>query len=135
MIILYLQCTFAATCATIVSGAIAERCSFNGYIIFAGIMTGIIYPIPTHWCWANNGWLNTIGFSDFAGSGVVHLAGGTCALVGAIILGPRLDRFNNENNIYVSGHNIPHVALGGFLLVAGFMAFNGGSQASITAPG
>ena len=71
-------------------------------------MTGIIYPIPTHWCWANNGWLNTIGFSDFAGSGVVHLAGGTCALVGAIILGPRLDRFNDESDTYVPGHNIPH---------------------------
>ena len=98
-------------------------------------MTGIIYPIPTHWCWANNGWLNTIGFSDFAGSGVVHLAGGTCALVGAIILGPRIDRFVDENSMYVSGHNIPHVALGGFILVAGFMAFNGGSQASINAPG
>ena len=98
-------------------------------------MTGVIYPISTHWCWATNGWLNTFGFSDFAGSGVVHLAGGTCALVGATILGPRLDRFNNENNMYVSGHNIPHVALGGFILVAGFMAFNGGSQASITKAG
>ena len=98
-------------------------------------MTGIFYPISTHWCWSSNGWLSGFGFNDFAGSGVVHLAGGTCALVGAIILGPRIDRFVDENSMYVSGHNIPHVALGGFILVAGFMAFNGGSQASINAPG
>ena len=97
---IFLQCTFAATCATIVSGAIAERCNFNGYIIFSVIVTGVTYPIgikkclskpnkisekyssATHWCWGPNGWLNTLGFYDFAGSGVVHLAGGTCALVG-----------------------------------------------------
>ena len=72
-----------------------------------------------------------LGYSDFAGSGVVHLAGGICALVGAIILGPRLDRFNDDKSMYVAGHNIPHISLGGFILVAGFMAFNGGSQASI----
>ena len=72
-----------------------------------------------------------LGYSDFAGSGVVHLAGGICALVGAIILGPRLDRFNDDKSMYIAGHNIPHISLGGFILVAGFMAFNGGSQASI----
>ena len=97
-------------------------------------MTGVIYPISTHWCWASNGWLGQLGFYDFAGSGVVHLAGGTCALVGAIILGPRMDRFGAEDkSIYgLPAHNMPHISLGGFILVAGFMAFNGGSQASIT---
>ena len=104
-------------------------------MIFACLMTGIFYPISAHWCWASNGWLATFGYNDFAGSGVVHLAGGVSALVGAIILGPRIDRFKDEESMYLSGHNIPHVALGGFILVAGFMAFNGGSQASINAPG
>ena len=104
-------------------------------MIFASLMTGIFYPISAHWCWSSTGWLATFGYNDFAGSGVVHLAGGVSALVGAIILGPRIDRFKDEESMYLSGHNIPHVALGGFILVAGFMAFNGGSQASINAPG
>lgn len=124
----YFQCTFAATCATIVSGAIAERCHFNGYIIFSFVITGIIYPIPTHWCWAEEGWLAQGGFSDFAGSGVIHMGGGICALVGAIILGPRIDRFKGKGTDYISGHSFPLVTLGGFILVMGFMAFNGGSQ-------
>ena len=76
-----------------------------------------------------------LGYTDFAGSGVVHLGGGITALVGAIILGPRLDRFKDEKSMYISGHNIPHISLGGFILVAGFMAFNGGSQASISQAG
>ena len=76
------------------------------------------------------------GFYDFAGSGVVHLGGGTCALIGALILGPRLDRFNeNVDSSYFQAHNMPHISLGGFILVAGFMAFNGGSQLSISQPG
>ena len=104
-------------------------------MIFASLMTGIFYPISAHWCWSSNGWLATFGYNDFAGSGVVHLAGGVSALVGAIILGPRMDRFQDDESMYLSGHNIPHIALGGFILVAGFMAFNGGSQASINAPG
>ena len=79
---LSLQGTFAATCATIVSGAIAERCHFNGYIIFSTVMTGLLYPIPAHWCWAEGGWLRELGFRDFAGSSVVHMSGGICALVG-----------------------------------------------------
>lgn len=127
----FFQCTFAATCSTIVSGAIAERCSFNGYAIFSTLMTGVIYPIATHWCWSEQGWLAQNGFSDFAGSGVVHLAGGVCALTGAAILGPRLDRFKDHKSMYIAGHNLPHVSLGGFILIPGFMAFNGGSQGSI----
>ena len=78
----FFQCTFAATCVTIVSGAIAERCNFNGYIIFCVIVTGVTYPIGAHWCWGPGGWLGDLGFRDFAGSAVVHLSGGICALVG-----------------------------------------------------
>ena len=78
----FFQCTFAATCVTIVSGAIAERCNFNGYIIFCVLVTGVTYPIAAHWCWGPSGWLSDLGFVDFAGSGVVHLSGGVCALVG-----------------------------------------------------
>ena len=81
-IIFFFQCTFAATCVTIVSGAIAERCNFNGYIIFCVLVTGVTYPIAAHWCWGPSGWLSDLGFVDFAGSGVVHLSGGVCALVG-----------------------------------------------------
>ena len=91
-------------------------------------MTGIFYPISAHWCWSSNGWLATFGYNDFAGSGVVHLAGGVSALVGAIILGPRIDRFRDHNSKYISGHSTPLIALGGFILLFGFMAFNAGSQ-------
>lgn len=132
---LFFQSTFAATCATIVSGAIAERCNFNGYIFFSIIVTGLTYPVATHWCWSPNGWLAVQGFHDFAGSAVVHLAGGTCAFIGAFILGPRIDRFLDKKSTYISGHSIPHVSLGGFILIFGFMAFNGGSQTSISQPG
>ena len=86
MFFFYFQCTFAATCVTIVSGAIAERCNFNGYIIFCVLVTGVTYPISAHWCWGPEGWLSELGFSDFAGSGVVHLSGGVCALVGTSFL-------------------------------------------------
>ena len=85
-IFFFFQCTFAATCVTIVSGAIAERCNFNGYIIFCVLVTGVTYPISAHWCWGPEGWLSELGFSDFAGSGVVHLSGGVCALVGTSFL-------------------------------------------------
>jgi len=135
----FFQCTFAATCATIVSGAIAERCNFNGYILFSIILTGVVYPIQTHWAWSGDGWLSGTEFHDFAGSGVVHLAGGVVAFVGAVMLGPRIGRFRQgvkaEDNPAISGHSIPLISLGAFILIFGFFAFNGGSQASISAPG
>ena len=80
--ITFIQSTFAATCATIVSGAIAERCHFNGYIIICSMVTSVAYPIAAHWCWGPGGWLYENGFRDFAGAGVVHLSGGIIALVG-----------------------------------------------------
>eukprot|EP00057_Strongylocentrotus_purpuratus_P029558 XP_011684032.1 PREDICTED: putative ammonium transporter 1 [Strongylocentrotus purpuratus] len=99
-----------------------------------------IYPIVVHWAWSSDGWLangpSGIGYQDFAGSGVVHCVGGTAALVGAAILGPRIGRYDeNGKSKVISGHTVPMVALGGFVLFFGFFAFNGGSQASISVEG
>ncbi|XP_074660188.1 putative ammonium transporter 1 isoform X1 [Tubulanus polymorphus] len=133
---------FAATAATIVSGAMAERCEFIAYLVYSFVITGIVYPIVTHWTWSSEGWLSQgngvdSSYQDFAGSGVVHLLGGTAALVGAAILKPRLGRFDETTSKpnTIPGHSVPLGALGGFILVFGFFAFNGGSQASISQPG
>nr|XP_054761819.1 putative ammonium transporter 1 [Lytechinus pictus] len=137
---------FAATAATIVSGAMAERTEFVAYFLYSSVITGFIYPVVTHWAWSSDGWLGNSGieiangtylaFMDFAGSGVVHCVGGTAALVGAAILGPRIGRYDsNGNPIVIAGHTVPMVSLGGFILFFGFFAFNGGSQASISAEG
>ena len=129
----FMQATFAATCATIVSGAIAERCDFVGYLIASGIITGIAYPIGTHWCWTSQGYFASQGFTDFAGSAVVHLAGAMLSLAGCIIIGSRKDRWNKDVNI--TGHSIPLICLGFFILNFGFLAFNGGSQGAISNEG
>ncbi|KAJ8023646.1 Ammonium transporter 1 member 2 [Holothuria leucospilota] len=134
---------FAATAATIVSGAMAERTDFKAYMIYSVVITGFVYPIVSHWAWDGNGWLyqgvvvrnETIGYQDFAGSSVVHMVGGLAALVGAAILGPRKGRFDKNNEEDFSGHTVPLVALGGFILFFGFFAFNGGSQAAISNEG
>ena len=92
-------------------------------------ITGFVYPVVSHWAWDSDGWLNYRGYTDFAGSGVVHLTGGTCALVGAFFMGPRLGRFDNDGKpIDIPGHSVPLAGLGGFILLFGFLAFNGGSQ-------
>ncbi|XP_072034506.1 putative ammonium transporter 1 isoform X2 [Amphiura filiformis] len=131
---------FAATAATIVSGAMAERTDFMAYLIYSCVITGFVYPVVTHWAWDGSGWLangpDGIAYQDFAGSGVVHMVGGTAALFGAAILGPRIGRFDaNGKPKPIEGHTVPNVALGGFILFFGFFAFNGGSQASISAEG
>ncbi|RMX43326.1 putative ammonium transporter 1 isoform X1 [Pocillopora verrucosa] len=138
---------FAATAATIVSGAMAERTEFKAYLLYSVFLTGFVYPIVTHWAWDENGWLYkgveytkdnvtmTVAYQDFAGSGVVHVLGGTVALVGAAIVGPRLGRFVNGVPVLLAGHTVPKAALGGFILFFGFLAFNGGSQAAIASPG
>lgn len=128
------QFVFAATSATIVSGSVAERCSFNAYFIYSIMLTGFVYPVIAHWAWSGDGWLGAQSYHDFAGSGVVHLTGGVSALVGAIMLGPRIGRFG-EGGCEIRGHSVPLAGLGGFILLFGFLAFNGGSQGSISNPG
>jgi len=131
----FFQFVFAATAATIVSGSIAERCCFNAYFIYSIIITGWVYPPVTHWAWDSNGWLTELGYKDFAGSGVVHVLGGTCALVGCFFIGPRLGRFGTSSQDHMPGHSVPLAGLGGFILLFGFLAFNGGSQLTISNPG
>lgn len=125
---LVFQLMFAATAATIVSGAVAERMHFIAYLICAMIISSLIYPIFGHWAWGENGWLKEIGFIDFAGATVVHSIGGWCALAGVIVLGPRLGRFSKTGEVRdIPGHNLPLIALGGFILWFGWFGFNGGS--------
>jgi ammonia channel protein AmtB len=95
--------------------------------------TGWVYPCVSHWAWAETGWLAVLGYKDFAGSGVVHILGGTCALVACVLIGPRLQRFDKDGKaVDMPGHSVPLAGLGGFILLFGFLAFNGGSQVRIT---
>ena len=127
MILMY-QMMFAATAATIVSGALAERIRFSAYVIVAMIITGLIYPVFGAWAWNEGGWLAQRGFVDFAGSSVVHSLGGWCALAGLWALGPRLGRFGDNGEVReIGGHNLPLVAFGGMILWFGWFGFNGGS--------
>jgi Amt family ammonium transporter len=126
------QVVFAATAATIVSGAMAERTKFSGYLIYSAVVTGLIYPIFGSWAWGGlfngGGWLEALGFIDFAGSTVVHSVGGWAALAGAIVLGPRLGKYTKEGDVKpILGHNIPLAAIGVFILWLGWFGFNPGS--------
>ena len=122
------QVAFAATAATIVSGAVAGRLKFGAYLVYTGILTGLIYPISGSWKWGG-GWLDQMGFQDFAGSVVVHAVGGFAGLVGAIFLGPRMGRFTSSGkSVPIPGHNIAMAALGVFVLLVGWYGFNPGSQ-------
>ena len=122
------QLVFAATAATIVSGAMAERTQFKSYLIYSIFITGIIYPVVGHWIWGG-GWLADVGMSDFAGSTVVHSTGGWLALTGAIVLGPRLGKYDGDGKPRpIAGHNLPLAALGVFILWLGWFGFNPGSQ-------
>ena len=126
------QVVFAATAATIVSGAMAERTKFTGYIIYSCVVSALIYPIFGSWAWGSllngSGWLEGFGFIDFAGSTVVHSVGGWAALAGAIVLGPRLGKYTKDGKIKpILGHNIPLAALGVFILWLGWFGFNPGS--------
>jgi len=121
------QAMFAATAATIVSGAVAERIKLPAFMIFATILVAILYPITGSWKWGA-GWLDQMGFYDFAGSTVVHGVGGFAALACVIILGPRLGKYTADGKIKpILGHNMPLVAIGVFLLFLGWFGFNGGS--------
>ena len=124
------QAMFAATAATIVSGAVAERIKLPSFLVFSTIYVAIIYPIAGSWKWGA-GWLHQMGFYDFAGSTLVHSVGGWAALVGAIILGPRLGKYAKDGSIKpIRGHNLPLASIGVFLLWFGWYGFNGGSVLS-----
>jgi Amt family ammonium transporter len=126
------QAVFAATAATIVSGAMAERTRFIGYLLYTIFITGLIYPVFGSWAWGGlldgGGWLENMGFIDFAGSTVVHSVGGWAALAGAIVLGPRMGKYAKDGSIRpILGHNIPLAGLGVFILWMGWFGFNAGS--------
>ncbi len=121
------QVAFAATAATIVSGAVAGRMKFASYLIYSAFLTGLIYPISGMWKWGG-GFLDAMGFQDFAGSIVVHAVGGFAGLAGALALGPRIGRFVNGKSVPIPGHNIAFAALGVFILWVGWYGFNPGSQ-------
>ncbi len=122
------QAMFAATAATIVSGAVAERMKFGAYVAVAVVMTGLIYPVVGAWTWGG-GWVAELGFADFAGSTIVHMTGGVAALVGAAFLGPRIGKFDPATGKArgIPGHSMPLAALGTLLLFFGWFGFNGGS--------
>lgn len=126
------QVVFAATAATIVSGAMAERTRFSGYLIYSAVISAVIYPIFGSWAWGGGfkggGWLQGLGFIDFAGSSVVHSVGGWAALAGVLVLGPRMGKYGSDGKIKpILGHNMPLAALGVFILWLGWFGFNPGS--------
>lgn len=122
------QAAFCATAATIVSGAVAGRMKFAGYLIYTAIITAIVYPICGYWQWGG-GWLSQMGFHDFAGSLVVHACGGFAGLAGAIALGPRIGRYTPDGkSVPIPGSNLAFATLGVFILLIGWYGFNPGSQ-------
>ena len=124
------QVAFAATAATIVSGAMAERTKFKSYFVYSFVITALIYPIVVHWVWGG-GWLSTLStpMTDFAGSTVVHSVGGWAALMGAIILGPRIGKYDKDGKPRaIPGHSIPFAIIGVFILFIGWFGFNPGSE-------
>ncbi len=127
----FFQMVFCATAISIVSGACAERIKVWPFMIFAAFMTGIIYPIYGAWTWGG-GWLTEMGFSDFAGSTIVHSVGGWAALTGCLILGPRAGKYGSDGKISpIAGANMPLACLGTFILWFGWFGFNGGSQLAL----
>lgn len=129
----FFQAVFAATAVTIASGAMAERTKFSSYLIFGTVMCAIIYPVVVHWTWGG-GWIAQMSvgdavYSDFAGSGIVHMTGGIAAFMGALFLGPRIGRYDSNGKARaIPGHNIPFAILGVFILWLGWFGFNPGSE-------
>jgi ammonium transporter, Amt family len=135
---LIFQTVFAATAATIVSGAMAERTKFTSYLIYSAAITAFVYPISGSWAWGGlygdngEGWLQQLGFIDFAGSAVVHSVGGWAALAGALVIGPRIGKFQPDGTVTpIMGHSMPLAALGVFILWLGWFGFNPGSTTSL----
>ena len=134
----FFQMVFAATAATIVAGAVAERMKITAYLAYSFILGAIIYPVYGHWVWGG-GWLSNItigdatGVIDFAGSGVVHMVGGLTALIAAALVGPRIGKFNADGTPNtIKGHNTPYVVIGTFILFFGWFGFNAGSTVAAT---
>lgn len=128
----FFQVVFVATAMSIVSGAVAERMKLWSFLLFAVALTGFIYPVQGYWKWGG-GWLQALGFNDFAGSGVVHLCGASAALAGVLLLGPRQGKYGKDGSINaIPGANLPLATLGTFILWLGWLGFNGGSQLALT---
>jgi ammonium transporter, Amt family len=137
----FFQVMFAAVTLTIAKGAMAERTSYRGYMVFSFIGASLVYPILGHWAWGSAGsgfgfaggvgWLEAMGFHDFAGSTIIHSMGGAFALAGIIVVGPRIGRFGKDGSVNaIPGHNMPLIALGSFILWFGWFSFNAGSALS-----
>ncbi len=132
----FFQLAFCGTAVTIVSGAVAERMKFSGYLVTSILISGLVYPVFGHWAWGgalyadSQGWLQNLGFVDFAGSTVVHSIGGWVSLAAIMLIGPRLGRFGPQGRP-IEGHNIPLAALGMFILWIGWFGFNGGSTLAL----
>ncbi|MDC7222236.1 MAG: ammonium transporter, partial [Spirochaetales bacterium] len=125
------QAAFCGAAATIVAGGMAERMNFKAYLVYSFIISAFIYPIVGHWGWGG-GWLSSMGFTDFAGSAIVHTTGGVAALVGTIILKPRTGKYRPDGTVrMIAGHNIPLASLGVFILWFGWYGFNAGSTLSV----
>ncbi|MGO1296799.1 MAG: ammonium transporter [Vibrio sp.] len=128
----FFQVVFVATAMSVVSGAVAERMKLWAFLAFSVILTGFIYPLEGYWTWGG-GFLSEAGFSDFAGSGIVHLAGAAAALAGVLLLGARKGKFGKNGEIYpIPGSNMPLATLGTFILWLGWFGFNGGSQLALS---
>ena len=128
----FFQVVFVATAMSIVSGAVAERMKLWAFLAFAVVMTGVIYPVQGMWTWGG-GWLAKAGYSDFAGSGIVHLCGGAAALAGVILLGPRAGKYRADGTVNaIPGCNMPLATLGMFILWFGWFGFNGGSELKLS---
>ncbi|UYG07853.1 ammonium transporter [Halomonas sp. M4R1S46] len=128
----FFQVVFVATAMSIVSGAVAERMKLWAFLAFAVVMTGVIYPVSGYWTWGG-GWLAEVGFSDYAGSGIVHMAGAAAALAGVLVLGPRKGKYGKDGSIFaIPGANLPLATLGTFILWMGWFGFNGGSELKVS---
>ncbi len=129
----FFQLVFCATAATIVSGAMAERTKFVSYCIYSAVISAVVYPIEAGWVWNSQGWLANLGYIDFAGSSVIHMVGGITALIGAIMLGPRIGKYDEKGKSRaILGHNIPLAAMGVFILWFCWYGFNGAAASDAT---
>ena len=128
----FFQVVFVATAMSIVSGAVAERMKLWSFLAFAVVMTGVIYPVQGMWTWGG-GWIDAAGYSDFAGSGIVHMAGAAAALAGVLLLGPRKGKYGKDGSVHaIPGANLPLATLGTFILWLGWFGFNGGSELMVS---